>query len=233
MMAVILAGGIGSRLMPYTENIPKPLVLVNNKPILEYILHQLKKYHFENVILAVNHKADMIREVIGDGSRFGLSIKYSEEDKPLSTVAPLKLIDNLDDYFLVINGDVLTDLNFNQLFDFHREHKNLITVAAHLRSNQIDYGLLHIDDNSHLIGFEEKPQSDYLVSMGVYIFSKTVLDFIPDNQPFGFDNLMDLLLEQKRPVAVYQYRGYWRDIGRVEDYLAVQEETDRIKKFLD
>lgn len=233
MMAVVLAGGIGSRLMPYTEELPKPLVKVADKPILEYILHLLKKNNFEQVILAVNHKAQMIKETIGDGSRFGLEINYSEEDQPLSTVAPLKLIDNLDDDFLVINGDVLTDLNFRQLFDFHREHKNLITVAAHLRSNKIDYGLLHIDDNSHLVGFEEKPKSDYLVSMGVYLFSKTVLDLIPENRPFGFDNLMDLLLEQKRPVSVYQYRGYWRDIGRVEDYLAVQEETEQIKKFLE
>lgn len=233
MMAVILAGGIGSRLMPYTEELPKPLVKVNDRPIIEYILFQLKKYNFNNITLAVNHKAELLKEAIGDGSRFGLSVKYSEEDQPLSTVAPLKLIDDLDDDFLVINGDVLTDLDFSALFEQHRTNKNIITVAAHLRTNQIDYGLLKVDNDSKLIAFEEKPKSEYLVSMGVYVFSKKILGFVPDNQPFGFDHLMHQMLQEKQPVAIFQHDGFWRDIGRVEDYLAIQKETDHIKKLLD
>jgi NDP-sugar pyrophosphorylase family protein len=221
--AVVLAGGKGSRLRPYTVVLPKPLMPIGEYPILEVILRQLAGQGFDHVTLAVNYQAEIVRAFCGDGSRWGIRIDYSHETKPLSTIAPLRLISDLPDNFLLMNGDVLTDLRFGKLFDEHVANKRNFTIAAAERTHIVDFGVLHAA-GQHLSGFEEKPRFQYLVSMGVYIVNRTILDHVPDGSAYGFDNLMLDMLKRGQPVYVERYPGYWLDIGRVEDYMRAVEE---------
>ncbi len=229
MQAVILAGGKGRRLYPFTEEIPKPLVELNGEPIIAHLLKQMQRCGVSEVIIAVHHMADKIQQAIGNGSQFNLSIRYSQEEKELSTVAPLKLISSLADDFIVANGDILTDLDFSDLMNNHKDTSSKLTVAVTKRRHHIDYGVIETDDNSNIISFVEKPTSDYLVSCGIYVFAKSVLDNIPDNKPFGFDNLMHLLLKQKSQINSYLFENFWYDIGRPSDYEKAQ--TEFIKYF--
>jgi NDP-sugar pyrophosphorylase family protein len=230
--AVVLAGGKGSRLRPYTVVLPKPLMPIGEYPILEVILRQLAGQGFDRVTLAVNHQAEIVRAFCGDGSRWGISIDYSLETVPLSTIAPLCLINDLPENFLLMNGDVLTDLSMQKLYEEHVTQKRLFTIAASERTNIVDYGVLHASDNQ-LTGFEEKPKFQYLVSMGVYILNRSVLDRVPEGQKYGFDDLMLNMLARKESVHVERHSGYWLDIGRVDDYMrAVEEFDDRRKQLL-
>jgi NDP-sugar pyrophosphorylase family protein len=225
--AVILAGGKGTRLRPYTMTLPKPLVPLGDKPILELVINQLRKFGFDHVTLTVNHMAEIIKAFFGDGSKWGIKIDYTFEDKPLSTMGPLTLIPDLPDNFLVMNGDVLTDLDFGSFYNDHIDAKSLFTICAHCRKEKIDYGLLHIDEDQLLTEFEEKPNYDFLVSMGIYMVSRAVVDYIPADTFFGFDHLMYKLLEEKEPVKVSEYQGYWLDIGRPSDYeIAIEKIKD-------
>jgi len=216
--AIILAGGKGTRLKPYTISLPKPLVPIGERPILEIILSNLKSHGFDHVTITVNHFADIIKAFFGDGSKWDIKIDYSEEDKPLSTMGPLTQIDDLPDNFLVMNGDVLTDLDFGSFYRDHVERGSNFTIAAHRRLDKVEYGVLHNNKNSELISFEEKPTNEYLVSMGVYMMSKKNLEFIPPNTFFGFDHLMNTLLDKKILPFIHEYDGYWLDIGRPDDY---------------
>lgn len=216
--AVILAGGKGTRLKPYTISMPKPLVPLGGKPILENVILNLKKNGFSKIILTVNHMADMIISYFGNGSKFGIKIDYTVEEKPLSTMGPLKLCKNLEDDFLVINGDVLTDLNLSLFFKEHINNSELFTIASKKRIEKIDYGVLKVDNESILTAMEEKPEKEFLVSMGIYAINKKALDYIPENKFFGFDHLMAKLLREKKSVKVFCYDGYWLDIGRPSDY---------------
>ena len=230
---VILAGGKGKRLEPYTTEIPKPLVQVGDTPIIEFLIKLLKKNGIRKITIAVNHLAEKIMSLLGDGSQCGVSIKYSHEEKELSTVAPLKLIKDLPENFLVVNGDILTDLNFSKLFESHLKSKALLTVAVCQREHPVDYGVLEIDENNMVTGFFEKPKLKYTVSMGVYIFSKNVLKFIPDNEKFGFDDMMLFLLKNNNEINTFPYDGYWLDIGRPDDLKKANDEIQTIKKMLD
>lgn len=216
--AIILAGGKGTRLRPYTVSLPKPLVPLGNKPILETIIERLKEHGFGRVTITVNHMADIIKAFFGDGSKWRMQIDYTLENKPLSTMGPLTLVDDISDHFLVMNGDVLTDLNFSEFFDNHVSSGSIFTIGAHRRKEKIDYGLLHIDDNKVLTRFEEKPNYDFLVSMGIYAASKEVIEHIPSDTFFGFDHLMYSLLDKQIPVRIEEYGGQWLDIGRPSDY---------------
>lgn len=215
--AVILAGGKGTRLRPYTVALPKPLVPVGDRPILEIVIIQLVKQGFERIIITVNHQADIIMAYFGNGDKWGVRIEYSMEDKPLGTMGPLKLIQDLPEQFLVMNGDVLSDLNYSTLLKKHIESENIFSIAGYKRIQQIDYGVLNVRDHV-LTGFSEKPQKKYMVSMGIYAVSQTILSYIPDEQYFGFDMLMFKLLKQNITVGIYEYDGYWMDIGRPDDY---------------
>jgi NDP-sugar pyrophosphorylase family protein len=230
--AVVLAGGKGTRLLPHTAELPKPLVPVGEKPIVEYMLRRLKKGGVTRVIMAVNHLAEQIEDALGDGSRFGLDLSYSHEDRPLSTVAPLKLIDNLPDHFIVANGDVLTDLDIGALYRAHVDSGAALTVAVYRRTENIDYGVLEIAPDNRVTSFSEKPDYSFVVSMGVYVFSREVLDLVPDDGPFGFDQLMIALLTKKQKVLAYPYDGYWLDIGRPSDYKKAQEDIERVEELL-
>jgi len=216
--AIILAGGKGSRLKPYTVTLPKPLVPVGDMPILEIIIRQLKKYGFTHITITVNHLAEIIKAFFGDGSKWGIIIDYTLEDKPLSTMGPLTLISDLPENFLVMNGDVLTDLNFGNFFEEHVSNHRNFTIGSYRRKEKIDYGVLLTDEQGKLIGFNEKPNYDFLVSMGVYMVNKSVVSLIPANTFFGFDHLMHLLIQKQQLPAVFEFGGHWLDIGRPDDY---------------
>ncbi|MFQ6008923.1 MAG: sugar phosphate nucleotidyltransferase, partial [Candidatus Zixiibacteriota bacterium] len=218
MEAVILAGGKGTRLRPYTAEIPKPLVTVGDKPIIEILLRQMRKYGVRKVHIAVNHLAHLIIAVLGDGKRLGIDIAYSHEKTALSTVGPIKLIRNLPEHFIVANGDVLTDLDFKLLFDAHVSGQAMLTVATHQRSHIVDYGVFEVGADGGITGFTEKPKYTFMVSMGIYVFSREILKLVPSKRRFGFDDLMSTLLERKERINLFPFNGYWLDIGRPEDY---------------
>lgn len=231
--AVILAGGKGTRLRPYTVVLPKPLMPVGEYPILEVIIRQLRSNGFDHVTLAVNHQSELFKAFFGDGSRWDLTIDYSLETLALSTMGPLKLVESLPDNFLVMNGDVLSDVNYGAFLDSHISKGSLFSISASRRTQNIDYGVLHVDSNYRLLGFEEKPKIDYLVSMGVYAVSKRVLESIPSGIPYGFDNLVLGYIERAEPVEVIEHAGYWLDIGRPDDYRKAIEDWPELCKGMD
>ena len=230
--AVILAGGKGTRLRPYTVVLPKPLMPIGDYPILEVVVRQLVRAGFDRITMAVNHQAELIKAFFGDGAKWGIAIDYSLEDKPLGTMGPLRLIPDLPEHFLVMNGDILTDLDFRKFHDSHVAADGLFTVSSHRRKQSIDYGVLESDDRQRLVGFREKPVTEYEVSMGIYMVSRKAVDVIPDGRLYGFDNLMHDLIASKREVAVRVFDGYWLDIGRPDDYLQAIEEFEGMKSRL-
>ena len=226
--AVILAGGQGKRLRPYTVVLPKPLMPIGEYPILEVIIRQLVIQGFTHITLAVNHQAELIKAFFGDGSKWGITIAYSLEDQPLGTMGPLKLIADLPENFLVMNGDILTDLVYADFYNKHVQQGSIFTISSHLREEMIDYGVLQTEAGK-LTGFKEKPKNTYEVSMGIYMLNKRVLPFIPNDTPYGFDQLMLALLAKKEPVAVNTFTGLWLDIGRPDDYIEAIEQFDQLK----
>ncbi len=228
MRVVILAGGKGTRLRPYTTVLPKPLMPVGDMPILEILIRQLVDSGATHVTIAVGYLANLIQAFFGDGQRFGIQIDYSFEEMPLGTMGPLRLIKNLPENFLVMNGDVLTDLDFGRFFEQHRKDQNIYTISSYRRQVHSDFGVLHVNDKGLLTGFEEKPKYDLEVSMGVYAMNRAVLDAIPAGIPFGFDHLMLKLIEQNRLPRVVCHDGQWLDIGRAEDYDKAQDLISRL-----
>ncbi len=230
--AVVLAGGTGTRLRPYTVVLPKPLMPIGDYPILEVIIRQLVWQGFTHITLAVNHQANILKAFFGDGKKWGTRIDYSLETKPMSTIAPLSLIPDLPENFLLMNGDVLTDFDLTGFLERHVTAGRLFTIAAARRLQLIDYGVLQIDSLHNLTGFREKPRMEYLVSMGVYAVNRAVLDFVPPDTKYGFDDLMNDLLKKGQSVTVDPYEGYWLDIGRPDDYMRAIEEFEQRKHQL-
>lgn len=231
--AVILAGGKGTRLRPYTVVLPKPLMPIGDYPILEVVIRQLAYHDFNHITLAVNHQAELIKAFCGDGSKWNVFIDYSLEDQPLGTMGPLRLINDLPPHFLVMNGDVLTDLDFTNFYLEHADNNNLFTISSHKREQLIDYGVLETNDDGKLQSFSEKPKMFYEVSMGIYMVSRDILHYIPDSIPYGFDNLMVDLLKADKVVNVKIFDGYWLDIGRADDYMrAIEEFSDKKNRFI-
>lgn len=219
MRAIILAGGKGTRLRPYTTLIPKPLVPLGGKySILEIIIMQLSKSGFTHITLAVNHLSQLIMAYFGDGERLGVKIDYSLEEGELSTIGPLTLIEDLPENFLVMNGDILCDLNYKSFFDAHVDAGSRISVSAFRREVKIDFGVLRYDDNGRLNEFQEKPEYDFDVSMGIYCINRSVIDLLPRGEKYGFDNLMIDGLAKDEPIDIRPFSGYWLDIGRPDDY---------------
>lgn len=228
MQAVILAGGKGKRLMPYTTVFPKPLVPIGDYPILEVIIMQLKYFDFTDIIITVGHLKELFYAFFQDGKKWGLNITYSIEEGPLGTAAPLKLIKDLEPNFLVINGDILCNLNYGEFYNYHKEKKATCTIGMYKRIVGIDYGILKVDTNHDIIDYIEKPKTEYNVSMGVYAFQKSVLDFLPYNKYFDFPELVKVLLKNKRIVSGYEFSGKWLDIGRPDDY---EHATEVFKQY--
>lgn len=231
--AIILAGGKGTRLRPYTVVLPKPLMPIGDYPILEVIVRQLVFHKFTHITMAVNHQAELIQTFFGNGSKWGIKIDYSLEEKPLSTMAPLKLIKDLPSNFLVMNGDILTDLNYSTFFETHSKDKNIFTISSYQREVKSEFGVLEFNEQNTLIGFKEKPIQKYEVSMGIYMVSKRVIEYIPQDTFYGFDHLMIDLMKDKQKPKIKRFNGYWLDIGRPDDYIQAIDEFDKLKdKFL-
>jgi NDP-mannose synthase len=229
--AIILAGGKGTRLKPYTVTFPKPLVPVGEMPVLEIIIRQLQKHGFDHITITLNHMAEIIKAFFGDGAKWNLKIDYSVEAKPLSTMGPLTIIPDLPENFLVMNGDVLTDLNHSTFYQNHIDNRNNFTIGSFRRFDKIDYGVLKSNDQNKLIKFDEKPSYEFLVSMGIYMVNRKVVEYIPKNTFFGFDHLMNLLIEKSEFPSIYEYTGYWLDIGRPDDYEKAVNDIE-IKTFI-
>jgi NDP-mannose synthase len=219
MHTVILAGGKGTRLKPYTTTLPKPLVPVGDEPILSIVIRQLAAAGCDRITLAVCHMAELIMSFFGNGSKFGLRIDYSVEPFPLGTVGPVRLVEDLPKHFLVMNGDILTDLPYGDLFTSHLNSGSDLTVASYRRDVPIDFGVLQLDHAANRVtGFSEKPVHHVNVSMGVYAFSRKLLERIPEKRQFGFDDLMLGMLNERLPINTFPYQGYWLDLGRPDDY---------------
>jgi NDP-sugar pyrophosphorylase family protein len=218
MKAVILAGGKGSRLAPYTKVIPKPLMPIGDMPILEVLLHQVKRAGVDEVVLSVGHMSSLLRAFFQEGQHIGVHIRYSYEKSPLGTAGPLALVDGLDDTFLVMNGDVLTTLDFGELVKFHRKSQAQVTIAMYNREVKIDLGVLQLNGGREVVGYIEKPTYNFQVSMGVYVFEPTVLKYIPTGQHFDFPSLILSLIEAGERVVGFPFCGYWQDLGRPDDY---------------
>jgi NDP-sugar pyrophosphorylase family protein len=233
MKAVILAGGKGTRLSPYTKILPKPLMPIGEMPVLEVLIHQLVSQGVDEIILTVGHLAELMRAFFGDGSQFGVPIRYSYEDHPLGTAGPLAFVKDLSDTFLVLNGDVLTDLNFRDLIDFHKQEKATATIAMHQRNVKIDLGVILCNGGSKVVGYIEKPTYEYRVSMGIYVFEPSLLQFIEPGRYLDFPNLVLKLLGEGEKVAGYLFDGYWQDLGRPDDYeQATQDFNTMRERFL-
>jgi NDP-sugar pyrophosphorylase family protein len=234
--AIVLAGGKGSRLGPYTTVLPKPLLPIGDRAILDVVIHQLRSHGFTNLTIAVGYLAHLIEAVFGDGSEYGVSIGYHREQEPLGTAGALGTIEGLDETFLVMNGDVLTSLDYAQLFAAHRRAGNILTIATHRRIVRTDYGVLQLDgqvgETSAVTGYEEKPEIPYIVSMGVYVAEPAVLGYVDPGAHLDVPELVVRLLEQGEPVGSFLYDGYWLDIGRHEDYEQAIREYEQVKHRL-
>jgi NDP-mannose synthase len=215
---VILAGGRGARLAPYTSVLPKPLMPVGDQSILEIVVGQLADCGAKHINFCVGYLAHLIRAVFDHRARPDVAITYVYEEDTLGTAAPLRLVDGLDSTFLAMNGDVLTNLDYRDLLRYHRREGNVLTIATQQRSIKINYGMLHLDVGARVQGFEEKPEITSAVSMGIYVMESAVLQHIPQKGAFDFPELVRSLLDGGERVGAYRYGGVWFDIGRADDY---------------
>jgi NDP-mannose synthase len=223
MKAIILAGGLGSRLKPFTEIIPKPLLPIGEKSVLEIQIERLKKYGFDEIYLATNYKSQYIESFFGDGSRYGVKLKISKEEKPLGTAGPLLLLkDVLNEPFLVMNGDILSLIDFEAFYKFSIEQNSLLTIAIKKEITPFAFGNIFFDGDL-VTDIQEKPDIVMYILAGIYIMKPQIFDHFPVNEYFGMDQLIKLLIKRKLPVSKYDLKEYWLDIGRLGDYEQAQE----------
>jgi NDP-sugar pyrophosphorylase family protein len=225
MQAVILAGGVGTRLRPYTTVLPKPMMPIGEKPILEIVIKKLADAGIDNIVLSVGYLEGIIRAYFGNGDKFGVNIEYFTEREPLGTAGCLALIENLEDEFVVANGDVLTSLDFRDLLDHHSSHGRKVTICSFNKEVTISLGVLELKGDS-VEDYIEKPTYNYSVSMGIYVMNRDIVQYIPRNEYFDLPTLIKKLISQKEPINVYKFEGEWHDIGREEDYKAVLDKFE-------
>lgn len=231
--AVIVAGGKGTRLKPYTAVFPKPLMPIGNKPIIEIIVRQLKVQNFKEIIILTGHLGELIMAFLGDGSKYGVHITYSKEEHPLGTVGGLSLIkQELDDTFLTINGDTLTTMNYSDLVHYHKRNRAIATIALRKRELTVDFGVVKLDGSNEVKDYVEKPTLTNMVSIGVNAFSPEVLEFIEVNRYLDFPNLVQNLIAAGRPVKGYVFNDYWLDIGRPDDYERANMDVEKLNGML-
>jgi NDP-sugar pyrophosphorylase family protein len=225
--AVVLAGGKGTRLAPYTRLFPKPLMPIGDYPILEIMLRQMKRAGIRHVTLTVGYLGNMLRLFFQDGTRLGMQIEYVDENKPLGTSGPLANVAGLEDTFLVTNGDVLTDLDLNDLISFHQEQRAIATIATHKRKVNINLGVVDLDKQNAVVDYLEKPSIDYLVSMGVYVFEPRVLQYIPKDEYLDFPDLVKKLVAAGEKVSGYVFKAYWEDLANADDYARATSDFEK------
>lgn len=215
---ILMAGGLGNRLRPLTDDTPKPILHVGGKPILQTIIERYAEYGFENITICVNYKSNMIQDYFGDGSKFGVNIDYIVEDKRMGTAGGLSLIKDLpQEPFFVMNGDLLTNLNFQSLLDFHVKNSSSATMCVKEYDLQVPYGVVNIDKN-RVKSIEEKPTHKFTVSAGIYVFEPEVISLIPKNKLYDIPTLFQKLIEKKMNVTSFPLEEYWLDIGRIDEY---------------
>lgn len=231
MIAIIQAGGKGTRLRPYTLALPKPLMPVGDLPIIEILLKWLRRWGIKKTWITIGYLGELIRSLCKNGNQWDLDINFSHEIEPLGTIGPLSLIKNhINETFISVNGDVISDLNIYEFLNYHRSHNGLITVAVTEKDIKIDLGVLESHNgNSEMTGFREKPAMKFTVSMGIYCMEPEILDMIPRNVPYGFDDLMYQMMDKNLPVYMYRHKGLWLDIGREEDFRHAQDNF--LKKY--
>ena len=234
--AVVLAGGSGTRVGPYATVLPKPLLPVGDRAVLDVVMRQLRAHEFGDVTVAVGYLAHLVEAVFGDGTRHGMTIRYQREARPLGTVGPLATIDGLDEPFLVMNGDALTTLDYSALYRAHVASANVLTIATQVRTVEANYGVLELDGaqgpTRQVVGFRERPHTEHTVSMGVYIVEPAVLRHIAPGQPLDLPDLVLRLVDAGEPVGSFLYDGLWLDLGDPSDYEEATGRWDEIKPLL-
>lgn len=226
MKAVILAGGLGSRLRPFTEVIPKPLLPIGEKSVLEIQIERLKLHGFDEIYLATNYKADYVKNFFGDGSKYGVKIELSKEETPLGTAGPLSLLrDKLTEPFVVMNGDILSLIDFTALYKFANSKKTKLTIAVKKHITPYAFGDI-LFDGDYVTSIEEKPNIIKFILAGIYVMNPDILQMIPNNEYFGMDKLIKTMLTEHMPVAKYEMKEYWLDIGQIADYEKAQQVYD-------
>ncbi len=231
MKTVILAGGRGTRLAPFTTVLPKPLLPVGGYPILEIVIRQLKKFGFTDITIAVGYLSHLIETYFGDGSKFGVNVAYSAEKEPLGTAGPLSLVKGLDSTFLAMNGDLLTTLDFRAIVNYHREKKAALTIGVQERSHQIDLGYVERDKEYNITGYVEKPVQRYEVGMGIYVFEPEILEYVRGGERLDFPELVLKMIADRKRVVGFPCSDFWLDIGRHEEYQKAQNEFEQIKSL--
>jgi len=225
---VLMAGGLGARLSPLTDTVPKPMLHVGNKPILETIIENFSKYGYTDIILSVSYKSHVIEEYFGDGTEFGVKIEYVHETKRMGTAGALSLVrDNLTEPFFVMNGDLLTNINFEHMHDYHFSHDAVATMAVREYDFQVPYGVVNVHDG-RIVSIEEKPVHKFFVSAGIYMLSPQALASIPDGELFDMPTLFEKLIEGGGNSVSFPVREYWLDIGRMGDYERANNEYSKV-----
>ena len=221
---VLMAGGIGSRLMPLTKNCPKPMLYVGDKPILENIIDSFVAQGFHNFFLSVNYLAEIIHEYFGDGSKFGINIRYLNENKKLGTGGALSILpDKPNESLIVMNGDLLTRVNFDQILNFHEEHRADATMAVRKYDFQVPYGVVNVD-GTKIISIDEKPVHNFFVNAGIYVFSPEALNYMPNETSFDMPAFFEKLLLSGKKIKAYHIREDWVDVGRIEELERAKQE---------
>jgi NDP-sugar pyrophosphorylase family protein len=225
MRAVILAGGKGTRLRPFTVIFPKPLVPLGDKPVLEVLIDRLVYHGVTDITLTLGHLAELVKAYFGHRPHLtgAITLRTIVEEEPTGTAGSLALVPGLNETFLVMNGDLVTDLDFNALIRFHRDQQALLTIATHMRRVKIDFGVLECDHNGRVSGYLEKPESTYQVSMGIYVYEPAVLKYIIPGEYLDFNDLVMRLVHKGERVCTYPADCLWLDIGRPDDYARAQE----------
>jgi len=233
MKAIILAGGKGTRLAPYTTVFPKPLMPIDGMPILEVIVRQLAHFQIRDIILTVSHQSEaLLAAYFGDGRQYGVRMNYSREEAPLGTAGPLSILSDLPDTFLVMNGDILTSVDYRRLIRFHRQRGGMVTIAMNRKEIQLEFGVMDFDRGHRLRKYTEKPTFSYSVSMGIYVFEKEVMKWIPRGRYLDFPQLIQKLIRRREKVVCFPSNDFWLDIGRHEDYEEAQTKFAEMRKKL-
>jgi NDP-sugar pyrophosphorylase family protein len=234
MKAVVLAGGKGTRLRPLTFSIPKPLLPITEKPILEIILKNFRKFGITEVIISVGYQGELIKAFCADGARFGLSVKYVDEEKPLGTAGPLSLMRDCftdGEKFILMNGDIFTQLNFSKMIDYHNKGEYCITIGYRTYEHKLPFGVLELE-GTKLCGIVEKPSTTVNVSAGIYVLDASIIDFIPDNTFFTMPDLANKLLEEKRRIGAYRIEEYWLGIENIGHFNEAIKELNKLESLV-
>lgn len=228
MKAVILAGGLGTRLRPFTEVIPKPLLPIGEQSLMEVQIRSLKACGFEDIYIATNYKSDYVEAYLGDGSKFGVNLTFSKEEIKLGTCGPLTLLkEQLDEPFIMMNGDILTKLNYKEFYDFGQDQGAALTIGTKIITHPFQFGNVQVNEQNKVIGVDEKPELHFEILAGIYYFEPSIFSHIPMDEYYGMDNLIHKMLAANDPIGRYLIQDYWLDIGQVNDYTKAKEDFSK------